>query len=39
MLASQIHPIDMQHVAVLLFVAGVYPVPDTFAQKDKAFTA
>lgn len=39
MLASQIHPIDMQHVAVLLFVAGMYPVPDTFAQKDKAFTA
>jgi len=39
MLASQIHPIDMQHAAVLLFVAGMYPVPDTFAQKDKAFTA
>lgn len=38
-LASSIQPIDMQHVAVLLFVLGEYPVPDTFAQTDMAYSA
>lgn len=35
-LASSIHPIDMQHAAVLLFVLGEYPVPDVFAKTDMA---
>ncbi|MDQ6698278.1 MAG: ferritin-like domain-containing protein [Actinomycetota bacterium] len=30
-LASSIFPIDRQHVAVLLFALGMYPVPETFA--------
>lgn len=38
-LAASIHPIDMQHAAVLLFVLGEYPVPDTFAQTDMAYSA
>lgn len=38
-LAASIQPIDMQHVAVLLFVLGRYPVPDTFAQTDMAYEA
>jgi hypothetical protein len=33
-LASSIQPIDMQHVAVLLFVLGEYPVPDNFAKTE-----
>jgi hypothetical protein len=37
-LAGSINIIDMQHVAVLNFVLGEYPVPDTFAQTDKAAT-
>jgi hypothetical protein len=35
-LAGSIQVIDAQHVAVLLFVLGQYPVPDTFAKLDKA---
>ncbi|MCU1371423.1 MAG: hypothetical protein JWO77_2617 [Ilumatobacteraceae bacterium] len=35
-LAASIQPIDMQHVAVLNFVLGEYPVPDTFAKTDMA---
>lgn len=35
-LASSIQPIDMQHVAVLLFALGEYPVPDVFAKTDMA---
>jgi hypothetical protein len=37
-LAATIHPIDMQHVAVLRYVLGQYPVPDAFANADAAFT-
>ena len=37
-LAASIQPIDMQHAAVLLFVLGEYPVPDTFATTDMAAT-
>ena len=35
-LAGSIQIIDAQHVAVLLFVLGQYPVPDTFAKVDMA---
>ena len=35
-LAASIQPIDMQHAAVLHFVLGEYPVPDTFGKLDKA---
>lgn len=35
-LAGSIQVIDAQHVAVLLFVLGQYPVPDTFAKVDMA---
>ncbi|CAN5654736.1 hypothetical protein BH10ACT1_BH10ACT1_34310 [soil metagenome] len=35
-LAASIQPIDMQHAAVLNFVLGNYPVPDTFASTDKS---
>ena len=35
-LAGSLQIIDAQHVAVLLFVAGQYPVPDVFAKTDKA---
>jgi hypothetical protein len=31
-LAATIQPIDMQHAAVLRYVLGEYPVPDTFAD-------
>lgn len=37
-LAASIQPIDMQHAAILLFVLGRYPVPDTFAQTKMAAT-
>ncbi len=36
-LAGSIQPIDRQHIAVLLFVLGMYPVPETFATVDMAF--
>jgi len=35
-LASSIQPIDMQHAAILNFVLGEYPVPDTFASPEMA---
>jgi hypothetical protein len=35
-LAPSIQIIDMQHVAILNFALGQYPVPDTFAGTDKA---
>ena len=35
-LAASIQPIDMQHVAILNFALGEYPVPDTFATTDMA---
>ncbi len=38
MLAGSIQPIDMQHVSVLLFALGEYPVPDAFAKTDMAAT-
>ncbi len=37
-LATTIQPIDMQHVAVLRYVLGDYPVPDAFADANDAFT-
>ena len=38
-LAATIQPIDMQHAAVLRFVLGEYPVPETFASTEQAYTA
>ena len=38
-LAATIQPIDMQHAAILRFVLGQYPVPETFASVDDAYTA
>lgn len=35
-LAGSIQAVDQQHVAVLLFALGKYPVPDTFQKTDKA---
>ncbi|HEV2766604.1 MAG TPA: ferritin-like domain-containing protein [Acidimicrobiales bacterium] len=37
-LAASIHPIDMQHAAILHYVMGEYPVPNAFATTDMAFT-
>ena len=33
-LVGSILPIERQHAAILLFVLGEYPVPDTFATPD-----
>jgi hypothetical protein len=38
-LAGSIQIVDAQHVAVLLYVLGEYPVPDTFAKVDMAAAA
>ena len=35
-LAGSLQIIDAQHVAILLFVSGQYPVPETFAKTEKA---
>lgn len=35
-LAGSLQIIDAQHVAILLFVSGQYPVPEVFAKTDKA---
>lgn len=35
-LAGSIQIIDAQHVAILLYVLGNYPVPDTFAKLEQA---
>lgn len=37
-LAGSIQIIDMQHVAILNYVLGSYPVPDVFAKTDMAAT-
>jgi hypothetical protein len=34
--AASIHPVELQHAAVLHFVLGEYPVPDAFAQNTGA---
>jgi hypothetical protein len=36
--AASIQAIDAKHVAILLFVLGQYPVPDTFAKTERAAT-
>lgn len=36
-LAGSIQTVDRQHISVLLFVLGMYPVPEVFASVDKAF--
>jgi hypothetical protein len=33
-LAASIQPIDMQHAAILNYVLGTYPVPETFANAE-----
>ena len=38
-LAGSIQVVDAQHVSILLFVLGQYPVPDTFAKIDVAAKA
>ena len=35
-LAGSIQIIDAQHVSILLYVLGEYPVPDVFAKTDMA---
>ena len=37
-LAGSIFPIDRQHISVLLFALGMYPVPEVFANTDMAFS-
>ena len=39
MLAGSIQVIDAQHVAILLYVLGEYPVPDVFASVEMAAAA
>lgn len=38
MQAAQIQVVDQQHIAVLLFALGMYPVPETFQKTDQAAT-
>ncbi len=38
-LAATIQPIDMQHAAILNYVMGDYPVPNTFADAEQSVTA
>ena len=35
-IAASIQPVEMQHAAILNFVLGNYPVPDSFAKTDGA---
>lgn len=35
-LAGSIQAVDQQHVAILNFALGMYPVPDVFQKTDKA---
>ena len=35
--AGALQSVDQEHAAILLFVLGQYPVPDTFQKTDKAF--
>jgi len=37
--AATIQPVEMQHAAILNFVLGTYPVPDSFAKTDGARTS
>jgi uncharacterized protein (DUF305 family) len=37
--AASIQAIDAKHAAILLFVLGMYPVPETFAKETKAVKA
>ncbi len=37
-LAGSIQAVDQQHVAILNFALGTYPVPETFQKTDKAAT-
>lgn len=37
-LAGSIFPIDRQHIAVLLFALGMYPVPEVFANTEMAYS-
>jgi hypothetical protein len=39
MLAGSIQVVDAQHVAILLYVLGEYPVPDVFASDEMAAAA
>jgi len=39
MQAGQIQVVDQQHIAVLLFALGMYPVPEVFQKTDQAATA
>ncbi len=39
MLAGSIQVIDAQHVSILLYVLGEYPVPDVFSSTDMAVAA
>lgn len=34
--AASVHPVEMQHSAVLSFILGEYPVPNAFAKTDGA---
>ena len=34
--AATIEPVELQHAAILNFVLGKYPVPDTFTKMDGA---
>jgi len=34
--AATIEPVELQHAAILSFVLGKYPVPDTFTKLDAA---
>jgi hypothetical protein len=36
--AATIQPVEMQHAAILQFLLGQYPVPDSFAKTDGART-
>lgn len=37
--AASIQAIDAKHAAILLYVLGMYPVPDNFAKEEKALKA
>ncbi|MGI9031671.1 MAG: ferritin-like domain-containing protein [Ilumatobacteraceae bacterium] len=37
-LAGVIYPIDRQHISILLFALGMYPVPEVFANTEMAYT-
>lgn len=39
MQAGQIQVVDQQHIAILLYALGMYPVPEVFQKTDQAATA